>query len=216
MSTKHSRRKESQSVQATLRDCFSHWKTLYRTRLDVINSLFFGYGNGYVWHDGALVNCEPNAYLEEPARRADELEEYSKDPKLAGILKDKLAHYAKVDALPEGPVKGPMRGMCLMSKYSHIMYVPDNVRPDWLAFAYDAAHVLCNLPKPRHAKGTGFRLAHERLAEILGERPMKKATWDARELAKQKAADKEVEENRKLGRQLVADLERRFPQLRHP
>jgi hypothetical protein len=34
---------------------FARWKSIYRTRLDVLDHLFFVIGNGYAWLDGGII-----------------------------------------------------------------------------------------------------------------------------------------------------------------
>jgi len=44
------------SVEETLEECFAHYPTLYRTRLNVADHLFCVIGNGYDWLDGAVIS----------------------------------------------------------------------------------------------------------------------------------------------------------------
>lgn len=121
------------TVEGTMRDSFEHWPTLYRTRTDVIDGLLFVIGNGYEWLDGALQCTEPEAHLRP-------LPTYS--PEVEALLAE-----ANADTLDRTP-----RDLYPVCSSSHISRVPDDVRPDWLALAREAAALLAADPK-QHAKG---------------------------------------------------------------
>ena len=127
--------KTSTTVKACLARMFRDWKTLFRTRADAIDHLFFVIGNGYEWRKGALV------------RKLDEMDAMP-DP-FANHPNETIREvYAKLraeeDAMPVGPLPddGKLRHFYPVCGYSKINTVPANVRPDWLALAREAAIML--------------------------------------------------------------------------
>ena len=125
---------------------YLRWKGLYRTRVDVLSHLFFTNGNGYSWLEGAIV---PTYEDDSPRERVRTVapegspeylsDEYFKLPSdqqrlIAGAFYD-----AKDDALPVGPVAddGEPRNFYPVCGYALIACIPDDVRPDWLAVAYE-------------------------------------------------------------------------------
>ena len=109
------------SPDSVITDCFKHWPTLHRTRLDVLNRLFFTIGNGYAWVRGGVISTSPDDYL---AR--DDRPRRQPDP-------------------PPGPVHddgGPYDFYPVSPDHSNIFKVPDDVTDAWLAVAYEAAVAL--------------------------------------------------------------------------
>src|SRR5574342_947291 len=43
------------SSEQVFKNCYEHYPTLFQTRLEVINHLFFVIGGGYEWLDGSIV-----------------------------------------------------------------------------------------------------------------------------------------------------------------
>lgn len=111
---------QSNTVEQVFADCYKYYPDLFRTRVDVIDHLFFVVGNGYRWVDGVLVEINPD-----PLARI----EYQLD--------------ADDDGVRPLPDDGEPRCFYPVSRdYSAVYTVPDDVRPDWLALAYTAAIML--------------------------------------------------------------------------
>ena len=194
------------TVENVFRDCFVNFKTLFRTRRDVINQLFFVNGNGYEWIDGCLVASHESDPPEE--RKLDRLrqresqakrlqERFSTDEakatlKLMQEIEDKID--AEEDAMPIGPIsekqaleerkKGFFRTSCVhpsnfysVCQYARINHIPADVQPDWLEMAYEAAKLL----------------SEEQFCEHC--------------------TDYVNREHPAIGKKLIAELESRFPQL---
>lgn len=128
---------EPQSVESVLAKMFADYPSLFRTLADVYNHLFFVVGNGYDWLDGALVEM-----VQDPAERSvavDPMLVYENWPHDAQQRVQQILRGEK--DLPKGPVPddGAPRPFYPLSDYSLITHVPDNVRPDWLDAAYEAA-----------------------------------------------------------------------------
>lgn len=130
---------------------FRRWKTLYRTRVDIIDHLFFVIGNGYSWMDGAIVSTSEEGRDEEETRVVlpPGSPKYlsSEFFKLSRLEQREIttAHYqAEEDAMPTGPLPddGRPRNFYPVCHYSGILCIPEDVRPDWLLVAYEAALLL--------------------------------------------------------------------------
>lgn len=199
------------TVEQVFSDCYNHWPTIYRTRVDVIDHLFFTNGNGYEWLDGAIQCTGPDDYIESQRREEyrrthpteDEIREkelfsnmlkkhkekpYLSDDMLA-IINDMLDIKSKKErAKEEGrplPDDGTLRNFYPVSQdFAEITRVPDDVRPDWLALSYEAALMLRDRSAPDNPKNKG------QWNEKLGSR------------------------NIQVGSRIVKELERRFPQLK--
>lgn len=121
--------KRTITVDETFNNCFKYWDSIFKTRLDVIDHLFFVIGNGFEWLDGALINISPEDYLSS-----------KEDEKLISLLeklglKENKTRPLQDDGLPISfyPV----------SKYcSNICKIPDDVQPDWLNLCKEAALAL--------------------------------------------------------------------------
>lgn len=166
---------------------FAQWKTLYRTRLDVLEQLFFVIGNGYAWLDGAVVSTNPEDHLKyTPEYRAERRAAdtaHVQDPEVRALMDEASARIdAEEDALPIGPLPDdghPRSFYPVSEEYSLVCTVPDDVRPEWFSVAYEAAVTLRDRSLPHCADGDG------------GQVPSA---------------------NPGIGTQVVAELERRFPQ----
>lgn len=141
---------EPQSVESVLAGMFADYPDLFRTLADAYDHLFFTVGNGYDWLDGALVET-----VQDPAERSvDPMSAYGNLPyavrqRLQQILREKKD-------LPKGPVHddGAPRPFYPLSDYSLITRVPDNVRPDWLDAAYEAAWAYHDRASPYNQDDT--------------------------------------------------------------
>lgn len=143
------------TVAETFWQCFNLYPSLFQTRADVINQLFFVIGNGYRWSDGELIGDESAMTLERITERriVRVLQNFSGvqfRQSVARILGDPVP--TEEDALEEqlnkefaykiGPIKGKPRVYYPVCGYSKICHVPDDVRPDWLRLAREACRLL--------------------------------------------------------------------------
>lgn len=177
------------NVKDTFWQCFNLYPSLFQTRADVIDHLFFVIGNGYRWHCGELIDDEPRKTLDEitEERIAREVRDIScvrLAQSAARIFGDPIPSDEEVleEQLNEefaykiGPVRGKPRDFYPVCGYSKICNVPDDVRPDWLRLAREAARMLIRAEnRPSHCDPECNR------------------------------------KNAKIGRKVLADLERRFP-----
>lgn len=147
------------SREQVFNDCYTQYPDTYKTHIDVITRLFFVIGASYKWVDGAIMNCAPEDHLEYKRRK----EQAKSDPLkirtdnlfreiIAGemaseIEKEKLRKLL-LDYEPSGqqrplPDDGKVKAFYPVSNgYSNITIVPDDVRPEWLAIAYETAILL--------------------------------------------------------------------------
>jgi hypothetical protein len=110
------------SIDKLFTDCFQHWPTLYRTRVDVINHVLFTIGGGYTWCRGGILCGDPEDHLGERQHRRHR----EKDPAPG----------------PEPDDGGPRDFYPVSDGSSNICRVPDNVTDAWLHLAYEAATML--------------------------------------------------------------------------
>lgn len=184
--------------EQVFQDSWDHWPTLYPMgdRISVIGHICFTLGGGYSWVDGAIICTSPEDWIE--SRRRDEEDESRKEmlaslkEAKALIKKYKLEEdedYEDHDEFRERLHKQDVHMFYpVCEDYANICMVPDDVRPEWLALAYEAAILL------RDKSGV----------------PEIKSRW----WTPQPDDYTRQEENRKIGTKVVADLERRFPQLK--
>lgn len=181
----------------TMKLCFKYYGDLYPNRVALLDHIFFVIGNGYDWLDGAVVSNSPDGHLE--SKEADKVFKKMKTQMKRDRAEiDKLL--AQIDIIRETETDtldafrnqywttGTYAFYPVSEGYSLICEVPDDVRPDWLALAYEAALLLRD---------------HSGIPDI-------KSKWNMGP----KSDVKRQEDNRKIGARVVADLERRFPQLK--
>lgn len=153
----------SQSVEQVFQDCYAHWPSLYRTRLDIINHIFFTIGNGYEWLDGSIICAGPEDHI--GARERDEYRRKNPDQStlksialFKAIVEDpesseetkKIAerglslydNETETDFTRPLPDDGQPRAFYPVCDSSNICNVPNDVKPDWLALAYEAVILL--------------------------------------------------------------------------
>ena len=191
------------TVEQTFKDSWDHWPTLYPQgmRLPVIDHIFFTIGGGYDWFDGGLVHTSPYSHLESQKRKerdkdlekaleaAREITKIRQERKLA---KGEELEYDDLDFDEQRALfwkQDVYRFYPASDDYSNVCLVPDDVKPEWLELAYEAAKLL------RDKSG---------LPNIKSRRYNVHSEDDA----------KRQKDNRKLGAKVVADLEKRFPQLK--
>jgi hypothetical protein len=192
------------SVEQVFKDSWEHWPTLYPDgmRIPVIDHIMYVIGGGYTWVDGAIMCTSPHDWME--SRRRDREDETLKKALKASeevrkmVRERKLAKGEELDYfdMTEEERKqaywgqGVYRFYPASKDYSNVCLVPDDVKPEWLELAYEAALLLrdkSGLPK----------IAKSRFNPGSEDDDIKRQ-----------------EENRKLGAKVVADLERRFPHVK--
>lgn len=128
-------------AEETIAESMKHWPDIHRSRRDVLDHLFFVIGNGFEWVDGAMLDSCPEAHLRPdipPPLSPEQIAEL-----------DKFLEPAERSTAPRTrfyPVSG----------FSQINHVPDDVLPDWLALAHEAADLL-STDKEQGAKGAEIK-----------------------------------------------------------
>lgn len=191
------KQKGPSSVQEMFEESWDHWPTLYSkgNRISVIDYIFFVIGGGYSWVDGALMSTSPHDWME--SRKNDEA--YQKTKQAAKDIRE-LLKQCKIDQGEEPEDDWDdvhekiwrmdvFRFYPVSENYSNICLVPDDVKPEWLSLAYEAALLL------RDKSGV----------------PDIKSKW----YNNTEDDFKRQEENRKIGAIVVADLEKRFPHVKN-
>jgi hypothetical protein len=193
------------TVEQIMKDSWEHWPTLYPNgkRIPVIEHIFFVIGGGYTWVDGALICTNPHDHLEEVRRdrkdedldralkASEEIRKMVRERKLAKGEELDYWDYTREEQNELRWGQGVYRFYPASENYSNVCLVPDDVKPEWLELAYEAAILLrdkSGLPK------------------------MPKSRFDA--IDRDENEVKRQEDNRKLGEKVVADLERRFPHVK--
>lgn len=190
------KKKGPPTVEESFEHCAKYWADIYPTRISYLDHWFFTIGNGYDWLDGSLMCTSPDDYLDTLARR----EENKKVLEAAAEVEKLMKKYRDEDLLKGLPVEeeyddysdpqskywtsGVYSFYPVSKDYSDICKVPDDVKPEWLALAYEAALLLrdkSGVPQVKSRYNSG-KDDHARQAE-----------------------------NKKIGAQVVSDLERRFP-----
>lgn len=190
------------SVEKVFNDKWDHWPTLYTrgNRIQAMSSLFFTIGGGYDWVDGTLLDTSPDDYLESQARR-----ERDKDLEKALTASEQVRKIVRAEKEAKGEeldywdfTREEIDEMTwsqdvynfypASENYSNVCLVPDDVKPEWLQLAYEAALLL------RDKSGVP-NLPRSRLFKENSEDDIRRQ-----------------EDNRALGAKVVADLEKRFPQ----
>jgi hypothetical protein len=156
------------TVEEVFTRCFNDYKTLYRTRRHVIDTLFMSGGN-YEWMDGSMTRRhEPEPPEKENERKREREEHYLK---ISDRFSDKTSELYKFlqkqiqdreDTLKIGPIteeeyktekdddnfgfkeqcQHPHAFYPVSEGYANITKIPDNVLPEWLDLSYEAAKLL--------------------------------------------------------------------------
>lgn len=181
------------TAEETFEYCFKHFSSIYPNRIAALDHLFFTLGGGYQWLDGSIINVSPDSYIDmEHIRERDkEMQKLVEETKK--IFKDmnELRRAAGKEVIenyftdPDAMWTQDVYEFYPIAKeYANICHVPDDVKPDWLALAYEAASLLrdkSGLPKIRTKRTTV------------------------------EEDQKKQDRNREIGVEVAADLERRFP-----
>lgn len=175
----------SPDAEEVLKNCYIKWKTIFRTRLDVLDHLFCTIGNGYDWLDGSLVETtiEDQSDIEDWRTTASEglLKNYLEAlPELREQLQASFDEIRLEEKeLPVGPMPDDGRPYHFypVSEFSSLLMIPPDVMPDWLLLAYEVSVAL-----------------RDRSAEKAGE-------------------EDRVARNRQAGTRIARELKDRYPQL---
>jgi hypothetical protein len=142
------------TIAKSLHDYPSLYKdtTWEKSRLKVLDHLFLVNGNGYEWYDGYLVDKHDNTSSKKKLPkygkqkytwRPDDswfstklYRDYNWSPEILEVIKndEKFKDLAFIEEA-SGYTAKPYP----VSEYSAICTAPDNIRPDWLAGAIEAA-----------------------------------------------------------------------------
>ncbi|MBI4281694.1 hypothetical protein HY625_02600 [Candidatus Uhrbacteria bacterium] len=146
---------------------FKKFPTVYRTHNDVLKNLFLGAGNGYVWLDGAVVyyNCGGYTVQRKPASRLKK--NLGKPNEFPYDALGESEKKSRIGPLPDDGKPVPI--WSVDEEYANVCLVPDDVRPEWLALAYEAAKLLRDRSSVAE-KGTE---AHVRHNHAVGRRVCK-------------------------------------------
>lgn len=178
------------SVEDTIKFCAQHYSDIYPNRASFIDHLFFTIGNGYDWLDGCLVNTSPHDHLELQSRKDRDKDLYEAMSAFKALMKETNKDYVDSGEKRRLRWEADVHEFYSVNKdYSNICQVPDDVKPDWLELAYEAALLL------RDKSGV----------------PNLKTEWYN---TTEEDAQKRQQENRKIGAEMVAQLERRFPHVK--
>jgi len=192
------KRKGILSSNKLFKKCQKNYPELFPNRNSILEHLFFVIGNGYDWLDGCLIELNPSDHLEFKAA-TKELNEFQE---IIDRAKNSGREARRLLGLPEAEEeedtlksyrdkvwKGDKLPFYPVSKnYSNICCVPDDVQTHWLKIAYEAAILL------RDKSG---------VPDITS----KHNEYDKDDVKRQ-------EENQKIGADIVAELERRFPNVK--
>lgn len=205
-------------------ECFKNWKTLYRTRADVMDQIFFTIGGGYTWLDGAIVCTGPEDHLNKiESPREPELDAFFNRPDTKKALKDAgLEDPAeRRKNLQVGPIEddgGPRQfyPVDLAGSFANILNIPDDITDEWLKVTYEAACMLRDrstyTTKPLLTKEESRKI-DEAMRIHLGvpKRTAKEIERDdAKWVQEHKRHAQEQEKNRKIGAKIVAEIKERF------
>ena len=138
------------TVETTMQKMFDEYPDLFSTRADCLDHLFCTIGDGYEWVHGQLVECgtygetDENDYLNPPMKRACQTDEnIAKRRKENRELHDLKRENDLEDGLPDIGLYDPdKRHWYPLSKHSHIMNLPDDIRDDWREAANECLKML--------------------------------------------------------------------------
>jgi hypothetical protein len=193
------------SVDQLFQDSWDHWPTLYvrGRREPVICQTFFTIGGGYTWVDGAVMCTSPHDYLEsvreerkdegmtKALEACEEVRKMSRERKLAKGEELDYWDYTREEQDEMRWGQGVFNFYPASEGYSNVCLVPDDVKPEWLELAYEAAILL---------------------RDKSGVPKMPKSRWHNEK--SDEDDQKRQADNRVLGAKVVAELERRFPHVK--
>ena len=140
------------TVETTLQNMFDEYPDLFSTRADCLDHLFCTIGDGYEWVHGQLVeygtygDADESDYLNPPTKRACQSEEnIAKRRKEDKELHDLQRENDLEDGLPDiGPYDPDKHHWYPLSKHSHIMNLPDDIRDDWREAANECLKMMAD------------------------------------------------------------------------
>ena len=142
--------------EALFKKSFEDFKLLYRTRISLLNSMFF-YSSSYEWLDGAIIRTDPDdngEINEENYFQKIEFikKEYENNPNMMKmILEARKIAEEKEKNMPIGPIPDQGELFCpYLDYYSNIKHIPQDVRQDWLKLCVEAANILVTRGDPNH------------------------------------------------------------------
>lgn len=144
--------------------CFREYPTLYKTRLDVIESLWFeGPGNGYDWLDGAVFYFD-----REPPIRSQLEDNLDKMLAIEKQIWDLLPENAKAEhpelkPEPPEPTERPLPDDGKPQDFRwdskcRLLTIPPDLRPEWRVSAIEAATVLSTRASDPKLRAEGERI----------------------------------------------------------
>lgn len=129
---------------------------IHPTRAHVVNHLYCVNGNGYDWFEGRLhegtdeksaevarmlLNGDPETWIKKY------VEEYDRERFPPLYMDEKLRELLQRHGLPlDPPVLEPKFHIYPICQYADIMNLPEDIRPDWLAGAEEALHLIETVP----------------------------------------------------------------------
>ncbi len=161
------------SVKAFIKKQMKDWPEMYATEEHLIDEVFFVIGNGFDWLDGQVVSLSPDSVDTEATIRDQvekrmglkrEKEFWEKmNPMLKQLGVDPVEWRKEAD---QEFVKAPRVFYPVSLDYSLVSTVPDDVLPDWLAWAYKAAKLYRDsVPEKLHDK-EGAKLGQKLVANL--------------------------------------------------
>lgn len=151
------------SVNATVRRMLWHYPTLYKNRLQCLEELFTGYGNGYEWVNGCLVNKfgyptrdDDTVYEDVGAKvreaksrhRAEDAAEYVAAARKHAKLYNWQLRFVRenIDDLVLSSLYDKLEFWYHepSENYSPIFTIPEDVTRDWLDAAIEYLHHVWN------------------------------------------------------------------------
>lgn len=142
------------------------YSSIHPTRAHVVNHLYCVNGNGYEWFEGRLYDGtdELSTAVEKMLQNGDPetwIKKYVEEQdrkRFPGLheMEETLEKLRKLDlkynmpALP--PPERPKLHIYPICQYADIMNLPEDIRPDWLAGAEEALHLIETVPSSDEAR----------------------------------------------------------------
>lgn len=188
---KEYKKEPPQTIEKLFSNCYVRWPSIYETRAQVLNHLFFVIGNGYSWFDGVLFDTSPHAYAEyvigSAERRIERLETEIELAKLYEELSNMVDLPADIRALftkPKREEEDPTRPLPddgkdidfypIYERYSNICRIPDDVKQGYLDIAIEAATLLVTRSK-KDVKDKNIKIGKKILEDLEKRFPGGKA-----------------------------------------
>lgn len=149
----------------TLVDSLRHWPTLYLNEDDVLLAFFFQVGTGYEWENGCIVGWSLCPIRKDP--HSERLKDREWREYCVNMPRGKYKTRACWFRMKNGGIGHHLTG--LFGQYSHILHLPDDIQPDWLAAAKRALQ-LARSSRVRTTKPQKelLKLVAARIKELQG------------------------------------------------